>query len=208
MTEGTLPAPAVATPTPQRERAPSEASMFRLKKAALVAEVIGAAAVVISLIFVGVQVAQSNALAREAAEQKQIEAIGNLSRIVAENPFLSEAMAKAEAGETLTPGEMVGFTSLDIYAQRTWEALYFQYQAGRVDPELWEAHRELARAIQNRPISQSVWVQSKQFFSKSYRDFRDSEVAGQTPGAPPANSMPPSARAPDQSAPPAEAPEQ
>jgi hypothetical protein len=126
---------------------------------------------------------QANALAREAAEQKQIEAIGNLSRIVAENPFLSEAMAKAEAGEMLTPGELVGFTSLDTYAQRTWEALYFQYRAGRVDPELWEAHRELARAIQNRPMSQAVWAQSKQWFSKSYRDFRDGEVAGQTPGS-------------------------
>ena len=177
-----------------------------LRKWALVAELVAAAGVIVSLVFVGLQLMQGNALAREAAEQKQIEAIGNLFRIVAESPFLSEAIAKAEAGETLTPGEMVGFTSLDTYAQRTWEALYFQYRAGRVDPELWDAHRELARAIQNRPISQAVWAQQKQFFSKSYRDFRDSEGAGTI--APPASSNVPAVRAPEQAAPPAEAPKQ
>jgi hypothetical protein len=187
---------------------PSEPPLRGLRKWALVAELVAAAGVIVSLVFVGLQLMQGNALAREAAEQKQIEAIGNLFRIVAESPFLSEAIAKAEAGETLTPGEMVGFTSLDTYAQRTWEALYFQYRAGRVDPELWDAHRELARAIQNRPISQAVWAQQKQFFSKSYRDFRDSEVAAKAPGAPPANSNPPPARAPEQAASPAEAPKQ
>jgi hypothetical protein len=176
MTEEISPAPAVAPAAPVAP-APSEASMFRLKKAALIAEIIGAAAVVISLVFVGVQVMQSNTLAREAAEQKQIESIGALSRIVAENPYLSETMAKANTGAPLTPGELVAITSLETYAQRTWEALYFQYRAGRVDPEVWEAHRDQARAIQSGPVSRSVWERQKTWYSKSYRDFRERDDA-------------------------------
>lgn len=50
-----------------------------LRDAALIAEVIGAVAVVISLIFVGIQVALANDLARDAAEQKQIESMGRTS---------------------------------------------------------------------------------------------------------------------------------
>jgi hypothetical protein len=61
-----------------------------LQDLASLAEIIGAIGVMVSLIFVGLQVMQANQLAREAAEQKQIEAIGSLSRIIAENPRLRE----------------------------------------------------------------------------------------------------------------------
>ncbi len=61
----------------------SETRPFRLRDAALIAEI------------VGLQLAQSNDLAREAAEQKQIESIGALSLVVAENPYLAELMARS-----------------------------------------------------------------------------------------------------------------
>lgn len=184
-----------ATPSPP-PAAPSEPRLRGLRKWALVAELIGAAGVIVSLVFVGMQLAQSNELEREAAVQKQIEAIGNLSRIFAENPQLSETIVKLNAGETPTPGELYAVMSLETYAQRTWEALYFQYRAGHVDPELWEAQRKLARSIQSNPMSQAVWAQEKQFFSKSYRDFRDNEIAGQAPGAPATNNNAPPAAPP------------
>lgn len=184
-----------ATPSPP-PAAPPEPPLRGLRKWALVAELVGAAGVIVSLVFVGIQLMQANALAREAGEQKQIEAIGNLSRIFAENPQLSETIVKLNAGETPTPAELFAVTSLETYAQRTWEALYFQYRAGHVDPELWEAQRKLARSIQSNPMSQAVWAQEKQFFSKSYRDFRDNEIAGQAPGAPAGSNAPPAAPLP------------
>lgn len=201
MTEASQPTAAHAAP------APSEPPLRGLRKWALVAELVAAGGVIVSLAFVGLQLMQSNTLAREAAEQRQIEAIGNLSRIIAENPHIAGAIAKLDAGETPNPAELVAVTSLELYAQRTWEALYFQYRAGRVDPELWEAQRKLARTIQSRPLSQTIWAQEKQFFSKSYRDFRDNEVAGQAPGAAPTDNTSPPARAPEPAPQPA-APEQ
>ncbi|HEV7690084.1 MAG TPA: hypothetical protein VGO52_04655 [Hyphomonadaceae bacterium] len=151
--------------------------MFRLKRAALVAEVIGAAAVVISLVFVGVQVAQSNALAREAAEQKQIESINVISRLIIENPQLADAMARTQIGEELTPAEQVLMNSLGTFTERTWEALYLQYKAGRVAPELWEAHHSQAMETYGTPGIQDLWERRKHWFSKSYREYRDAEAA-------------------------------
>lgn len=177
MTEEVAPAAAPIAP------APSEASMYQLKRAALIAEIVGAVAVVISLVFVGLQLAQANELAREAAEQKQIESIGALSRIVAENPHIADLLARGQTGEPMTPAEQVAATSMITYGQRTWEALYYQYKAGRVSPELWEAHRHQARAMQNTPLGQMVWKQRKNWFSKSYQEFRDSDGAGENPGA-------------------------
>jgi hypothetical protein len=168
-----------------------ETRPFRLRSAALVAEIVGAIAVVVSLVFVGLQLAQSNDLAREAAEQKQIESIGALSLVVAENPYLAELMARDQAGEALSPAERVAVTALMTHGQRTWEALYYQYRAGRVSPELWEAHRVQARAIQNTPMGKATWEGRKNWFSKSYREFRDSEGAGEGTGAVPPYAAPP-----------------
>jgi hypothetical protein len=181
MTEGTSAPQAAASADIAATGAPAEPPLRGLRKWALIAEVVGAAAVVISLVFVGVQLAQSNELAREAAEQKQIESIGELSRIVAENPHLADLMVRGQAGAPLTPAEQAEVFSLITYGQRTWEALFYQYKAGRVSPELWEAHRQQARAMQNTPLGQAVWRQRKHWFSRSYQQFRDSDGAGQTP---------------------------
>ncbi len=200
MTEETQPASAVgASVSP----APPEPPLRGLRRWALIAEIAAAASVVVSLIFVGLQLAQANELAREAAEQKQIESMGSISRMLAENPDLADIWAKGLAGEELTPGERVALTSMITYGQRTWEALYYQYRAGRVDPELWEAHRMQARAVQNTPMSRAMWELRKGWFSKSYREFRDSDGAGAEPG-PLDYSIPPPVRAPQLSAPPAE----
>lgn len=199
MTEETSPPP-VAAP-------PSEPPLSGLRKWALVAEVIAAASVIVSLVFVGIQLMQANALAREAAEQKQIESIGSMSRILAENPDLAAIWAKGLAGETLTPAEQVSVTSMITYNQRVWEALYYQNRAGRVDPELWEAHRQQARTAQSLPMSQAMWEQRKTWFSKSYRDFRDSDGAGKAPGSLDYG-MPQPAPGPEPAAPQLAAPEQ
>jgi hypothetical protein len=209
MTEETSPAP----PAGPIASAPSEASMFRLKKAALVAEIIGAAAVVLSLVFVGFQLAQSNTLARNAAQQRQIESIRELSRITSENPGGVDIFLKAAAGGVLTPAERTIMDAAYAYAERTWEMLYYQYQNGMVDRELWEAQRRQSRMMQATPMAIAFWERNKDFYSTRYREFRDADQAAATSPAAPSSATPqppasesslPQQTAPEPSAPPAE----
>jgi hypothetical protein len=201
MTEETSPAP----PAGPIASAPSEASMYRLKRAALIAEIIGATAVVISLIFVGVQLMQANTLAREAAEQKQIQDVAAVSRLTVENPQLADVMAKGTTGAELSPEEMVLITAFNTFAERTWEGLYEQYRNGQVDPALWEAHRRMARAMEADPLNQQVWAQRKNWYSDRYRAFRDADGAGDPENRPtyslkpvPVPVRPPTVDAPEQ----------
>lgn len=168
---------AAAGAEPPPAPAPVKTSKFRLRDAALVGEIVGAVAVVLSLVFVGIQLAQANQLAREDAEQKQIEAINTISRLVIENPQLAGAMSRSQVGGELTPEDQVLMASLGTYAERTWEALYLQYKAGRVAPELWEAHRAQAVETYGNPQIQELWERRRSWFSKSYRDYRDAEAA-------------------------------
>jgi hypothetical protein len=152
-----------------------------LRMWALIAEIIAAVAVVVSLMFVGLQLAQANALARDEARQNQIKSVGDISRMVVENPQLADIIARASAGETLSRADQVTATSYMTFAERTWEALYYQYLDGKIDAELWEAHRIQARVQQALPLNRAVWEQRKLWFTKRYREFREADGAGVSP---------------------------
>jgi hypothetical protein len=163
--------------------APSEPPLRGLRLWAVVAEVVAAAAVVVSLVFVGVQLAQANVLARNAAIQEQIRAVQNLNREVYSNPAVLDAFARQARGET-TPTDQLALDNFRSFAEHTWEALYWQHKAGQIPEELWEAHRRQADSIGAQSTRKAYWAANKQFYSKSYQEFRDASEAAAKPDAP------------------------
>lgn len=163
-----------ATPSPPPV-APSDPPLHGLRKWALVAEVIGAAAVVVSLVFVGLQINESNQLARSAATQAKIEQMAEFSRVLLQTPGVPELLTKTVARQPLTPAEQVQLGLVFRYGERLQEGVYYQYLEGRIDPDLWEAHRAQVRAAQNNPANDSFWSREKNFYSKRYREFRDAD---------------------------------
>jgi hypothetical protein len=154
--------------------------LLNLRSAALVAEIIGGLAVVVSLIFVGVQLAQANKLERNAAMQRQVDAVTMLSRQVIDTPGLSDSFGRANRGETLTRDEKVRLDAFLTYADRTWEGLYLQYLDGQIDKDLWAAHRSQALPVNNSPVSRVVWNARKDWYTPKYRAFREAELATAT----------------------------
>src|ERR1700733_11244361 len=86
---------------------PKPARRLGLDGWAKIAEIVGGLAVIISLTFVGVQLAQANKLERNAAMQRQIEAVTTLSRSVIDQPQLSDMFVRANRGEMLSRDEQV-----------------------------------------------------------------------------------------------------
>lgn len=152
-------------------------SRLTLASAALIAEIIGGLAVVVSLLFVGFQLAQGNKLERNAAMQRQIEAVTTLSRAVIDQPELSDMFGRANRGEELKRDEEVKLEAFLLYADRTWEGLYLLYLDGQIDKDLWEAHRSQALPVNKTPVSMAVWKARRMWFTPRYRAFRDSELA-------------------------------
>ena len=168
--------------------------------AASIAEVIGAIGVMISLVFVGLQVMQANKQSRNAARQEQVVATGLISRVLAEDAQLSDVWTRALAGLELTPAEQTQLVAYLMFVERMQEGLYWQYLDGQVDEELWQAHRRHARAAQSFPVVAATWKLRKTFFSERYQKFRDEETAkvgddriryDVTPAAKPEASEPP-----------------
>lgn len=149
-----------------------------LQDAGSIADLIGAVGVMVSLVFVGVQMAQANKLARSAAQQRQIDAVARLSRQPLEAPGFADLYARANLGMALTLEERIKIESVLVNVDRVWEGLHLLYVDGQIDKDLWEAHRTQAlSALLRYPVARAVWNARKAWFTPEYRAFRDAELA-------------------------------
>ena len=72
-----------------------------------IAETVGAVAVVVSLIYVGVQIRQNTVTQNAQMHQQLVEAQNETNRAIIDNPELSELVNKAnEDFDSLVPGEV------------------------------------------------------------------------------------------------------
>jgi hypothetical protein len=151
-----------------------------LQKWALIGEISGAAAVVLSLVFVGYQLMQSNeqaALNTRALEltayQHLIEGISEFNVLTIENSELRSARQKLRAGEQLDSNELEIINAFLYLAYRNGDLAYLQYQKRIIDKERLLSGMGLLVNLLDLPFVQAHWKQAKSGFTESYQNFVD-----------------------------------
>jgi hypothetical protein len=87
--------------------------------------------------------------------------------------------ASADGLEALSVSERAQCFAFLTGAQRTWEAMFVQYQDGLIDASLWQAHLRQARAAANEiPFNRQYWLMRRDFFMPEYRKFYEAEILG------------------------------
>ena len=153
---------------------------MNLQKWALIGEISGAAAVVLSLMFVGYQLMQSNdqaALNTRALEltayQQLIEGISDFNILTIENIELRSARQKLRAGEQLGSDEREVINAFIYLAYRNGDLAYLQYQQGIIDEERLRSGLGLLVDLLDLPFVQAHWNQARAGFTESYQSFVD-----------------------------------
>jgi len=110
-----------------------------------IAELLGAMAVVASLLYLAVQVRQNTRQARLAAQQATVHELGQALRAQAQDREWATLLSRALEGlEQLDAVERIQFLSHVGSILRLYELAYLQYQNGTLDPHFW---RGFERAI-------------------------------------------------------------
>ena len=126
--------------------------------------------VVLSLIFVGVQIQQSRQIAVADIYQQRTALLlqSFYSAVPAETEF--RAWLKDSAGEPLSPEERLALTNR--YAARIayWENNHLQYQIGLLPEEQWEASKNSIRGQAERQIFLDTWEQERFQLRRSFSD--------------------------------------
>ncbi len=136
---------------------------------AAISEFIGTAAVVVSLIYVGIQIRQSTAVARSTARQSITELmLGSTSNLV-EDSALAAAFVKEMKGQKLDDIERIRLLGRAYLAMRNWENIHYQYRIGMLSSDEWQGFRKNLEAVFEWPSTRDYWEHEKQFYSPAFR---------------------------------------
>jgi len=158
----------------KQETTNSSRRKFGLSDWANVAEIGAATGVVISLIFVGLQL-QSNTEATEAATREAINRkdIAYLS-LRLDSSVLARANAKLDNGEALSALEESQFVHQEYVNFISFEHSYYQFRKGALELEEWSRHENIVRLqIKGSRHAQEMWVIKRHTFTTPFQELVD-----------------------------------
>jgi hypothetical protein len=147
-------------------------------------QVIGVFGVMLSLVFVGIEIRQSREIAiADVFQQKSALAVQVQQGFVSPELF-SAAVRKLLSGEVLSPMEkgLLQFGQTPWF--QYWENVHFQYEIGLLSEEAWQGSRNAMRNRLSTPIYQEWWESDRLNWRESFTSEVDtvlSEVRASQP---------------------------
>lgn len=143
-----------------------------------IAELVGLAAIVGSLIFVGLQMKQSHEIALSAAQQNRTDSALNMIITSAENPHFVSALSKSQSSnrEPLSPDEFAVMSQYAIALLYQYENNLFQYESGFRTESRWLASKRTLTTFltDNYPIPmRTAYEQNRGFYVVDFQNVVD-----------------------------------
>ncbi len=137
-----------------------------------IAEIIGIAAIVASLIFVGLQMKQSHEIALADQYQSRAEAAQSMYMTLQESGMSLESLPGPI--DEMTPDERRTAINVGHWAWTQYDNHYFQYTAGFLDEESWDG---LSRRIAQQYSlcdRRTIWEDIRRFLRPSFIEYVES----------------------------------
>ena len=134
-----------------------------------IAELIGIAAIVASLIFVGLQMKQSHEIALAAQYQARAQATMDLYTAAMEAGFDWSSSAKPVAEQT--PVEKAAGESIRRWGWTAFENHHFQYVAGYLTQESWDGLSSRIRDLYLNPAGRTTFDNRRLYMRRSFVDY-------------------------------------
>ena len=142
-----------------------------------ISEVIGAIAVVVSLVYLAVQIRQNTHTSKSATRQAIADAIARPpSDFFTDAEFTRNFLRHLE-GERLDASEVLQLQAYCYVTLRTWENIHYQYRSGMLNEDEWEALRRNVKALLQVPIWRDYWDREREIYSSPFRKEIDTLLA-------------------------------
>jgi hypothetical protein len=143
-----------------------------LQDLANLGEVIGAIAVIASLIYLAFEIRQNTRAMHQAATQDIIRSLNEQTRCLVESPDLAALMFRAsQRPEELTGEERYRFQMLVAYLFSNFELAVEYYQEGLLGDDMIEGYAQGLRPLFENPLVVEWWeAEGQGTFSSGLRD--------------------------------------
>ena len=143
-----------------------------------IGEIMAAAAVIGSLIFVGWQMLQNTNALHTATSHSHMEIYTSLSMSIAENRELATLWSSGLADfSSLDDVDRVRFIAVASSAFRYYETSYVQHSKGNLDDELWNNIEKQLRDMTATPGVVSWWELRRHWYSVRFSALVESLIA-------------------------------
>ena len=135
------------------------------------AEVIGGATVIVSLIYVGIQIRHNAKSSQSQTNQCAHESLANVSMELALDENLANLTGRGfTAFDQLTSDEQFRFILLMITVFRRHENIYYQYHKGLLEAELWKGYKQSLLLYFYTTGGQEFWKLRRLHFFKLFQN--------------------------------------
>lgn len=135
------------------------------------AEIIGAGAVVVSLIYLAAQIRTQNAESRIAGNHAILEGFRNSIADLADPNFAELSHRCLEDVGSLSGQELMQVFAAYQRTLRVWEEAYLLHLDGRLDEELWTGMERQYTSLLAHAGIRHVWELRKDYYSKKFREY-------------------------------------
>jgi hypothetical protein len=135
-----------------------------------IAEIVGAAAVVVSLIYLSFQVKQNTKVSRASTRQALADGAQRNAADLIENDDLARLFVDALDGKAVKPHETLRLEARCFRDLRFWDNAYYQYTEGLLSEKEWQAFRENLKLLLQFPYFHQFWQSYQMIFSEPFRE--------------------------------------
>lgn len=140
-----------------------------------IAEMLGAVAVVISLIYVGKQV-------KSSTEQAISDRLGDAMMIASSSDLGGLVIRAIDNDASLTREERSRVVFFFSGWLRTMEQAHRQYKRGYLDKQLWQGYESYLRTVVPADLLQEYWKHRRTIFNEDFRRLVDDVDVNETRG--------------------------
>ena len=138
-------------------------------------EFVGAIAIVITLVYLTIQVRQNTRMMRASIRQARSDSSVHLYSLGATS-VVAEIREKESRGEALTDLEEERMFLWNICTWRQQQTIFFQAQDGLLDVETADEQSAIARTLMQYPSARRFWADQKSSFDSRFVTWVDGAI--------------------------------
>ena len=147
-----------------------------LDQLASIGEIIGGFAVVISLVYLAIQIRTNTEAERTSTYQSIVSDFGAMNNTMASTPELSHLFVQAmENYQQLNSDQKARISQMFFQCFRFFENMFYQHQKGYLDDEVWIGWKRLMLTYFGRPGFQTWWEHRREVYSEPFAIFLETE---------------------------------
>ena len=141
------------------------------------------AAVILGIVFLGLEIRQNTEMMKSQTRDSISEKQMMFSEWVATEIDLAETIAKATAGQAMSPAEGVQYAYFLAGVWREWENSYYQFQQGLFDRDEFEPRMNRWHDMMRTKLVRDSWLSTRMNYAPGFREEVDRIVSALDPSA-------------------------